>query len=158
MLEYYLFDVISHFNVICSDRVLQTNEKFLGFLGDLTLVAWDTFKKCNNTIKEYVLNSQIKYEKNCVDQIKSNPKIFDSYIRHQEVCHPTAGPIRSTESIITDYPKSNANCFADAFLAVFTDTVPPYPESPQGCYNYFNFQSVDVCEVLEVLNNLDQNS
>ena len=51
-----------------------------------------------------------------------------------------------------------ANCFADAFLTVFTDTVPPNPAPHQSCNSYFDLQSVDICEVLEVLNNLDQNS
>ena len=51
-----------------------------------------------------------------------------------------------------------ANCFADAFLTVFTDTVPPDPAPHQCCNNYFDLQSVDVCQVLEVLNKLDQNS
>ena len=54
--------------------------------------------------------------------------------------------------------KSMANCFANDFLTVFTDTVPPNPAPHQSCNSYFDLQSVLICEVLEALNNLDQNS
>ena len=107
------------------------------------LAVWERFKANNNTFKEYVLNSQIEYEKNCIDQIKSNPKIFHSYKKHKKACPPIVGPIKTTEGEITDDPKSMANCFADTFLAVITDIVPPSPAAHQSCNSYFDFQSVD---------------
>ena len=100
---------------------------------DDTLVAWNRFKECNKTGKQYELNSQIQYEKSCVVELQSNSKIFYSYIKYKKVCRSTAGPIRATEGIITDDPKSMTNCFADVFLTAFTDTVRPNPAVQKSC-------------------------
>ena len=50
-----------------------------------TLTAWRNFTDANSRIKQFTANSQAQYEKTIAEQIKTNPKLFHSYLRHKRV-------------------------------------------------------------------------
>ena len=123
-----------------------------------TLTAWDRFRRCNDLVKSYALNSQITYEKCIVEQLKSNPKLFHSYIKHKKVSRPTVGPIRTPNGELTDDPQTMANCFVEAFSSVFVNGSPSNPSSHQASEKLLDVESISMQTILKILQNLDPNS
>ena len=96
-----------------------------------TLEAWREFVTANNDIKQFALHSQRNYENSIADQLKTNPKLFHSYLRHRRVGRPSVGPLKMADGSITDDPALMAERFAESFLRVFTDNVPLNPAPNQ---------------------------
>ena len=93
----------------------------LGRNSHFTDSAWCRFQNCNNSIKHFAVNSQKSYEKLVASQLKTNPKLFHSYIKHRRVGRPSIGPLSLEDGSITDNPQQMANCFAESFSSVFSN-------------------------------------
>ena len=97
----------------------------------LTQSAWRDFVAANNQIKNFATKSQSDYEKLICSQMKTNPKLFHSYMRHKRVGRPTVGPVRLCDGSLTDDPSEMAEQFVLSFGSVFSAQTPDDPESHQ---------------------------
>ena len=71
------------------------------------------------------------YEESCIQKFRENPKVLHAYIRKKKVGRPTVGPLSLATGELTDDAKLMSECLADAFVSVYTSTVPSSPASHQ---------------------------
>ena len=124
----------------------------------LTLSAWQEFMSANILVKNFAIQSQSEYEKSICRQMKTNPKLFHSYIRHKRVGRPTVGPIRLQDDSITDDPAAMAEQFVLSFGSVFSAHTPANPAPHQRANVELHSFEATRREVEEAIGTLRPNS
>ena len=123
-----------------------------------TLLAWQNFVDINNQVKNFAISSQITYEKKIANMLKSDPKLFHSYLRHRRVGRPNIGPLKLGNGALTDNPLSMAECFVESFSSVFTVNEPANPEPHQQSPNHLENISATSDEIAAAIATLDPKS
>ena len=124
----------------------------------ITLTAFAEFKRRNDEVKRYAIDSQKKYELKLSTQIDTNPKLFHAYIKHKKVGKPVVGPLRISNDSLTDDPSAMANIFVTSFASVFSIDSPNNPCDNQICENTIDDLSVSPEQVRDTLASLNPNS
>ena len=123
-----------------------------------TQTAWNSFTLCNDSIKRFAISSQINYEHSLSDQLKVNPKLFHSYIKHRRVDKPTVGPLRLENGELSDDPAVMAECFVSTFSSVFSASCSMNPSSHQVCNSTMGNFAITRSEVFKLLSEIDPNT
>ena len=123
-----------------------------------TLEAWQRFTTANNNIKNFAIDSQKNYEANIAMQLKTDPKLFHSYLRHRRVDRPTIGPLKTSDGDITDNPLEMAEQFAQSFKSVFSTGTLNNPAPHQTSTAFLPEVTITPSEVEQELLSLDVNS
>ena len=84
-------------------------------------------------MKHFALNTLKQYEESLAVKLKSNPKLFQSYIKHKKVNRPTTGPIILNDGKLCDDPTGMATCFVNSFASVYQLSSPLNPSPHQMC-------------------------
>ena len=123
-----------------------------------TYDAWLNFCQVNSAIKNFAIDSQKRYERGLIEQIKTHPKLFHGYINHKKVGRPSLGPLRTVHGFLTDDPSVMAECFAQAFSSVYVSSLPINNVPHQTCSNLIDDLVISPSIVEMALGNLDGNS
>ena len=120
-----------------------------------TTDAYVRFTEINRQIKMFAVNSQVMYEKHVASQIKDNPKLFHSYIKHRRVQKPSVGPLRLPCGNITDDPLSMADYFASTFASIYNNSLIQNPCPNQLCNSTISDVVITPAKVEQLLLKLD---
>lgn len=123
-----------------------------------TRTALSEFTGLNRQFRSFAARSQAEYESKLIYDSKENPKLIHSHIRRRKVGCPTIGPLKLSESKMTDDPHLMSEIFVEAFSTVFTRGSPVNP-SPHQCFDG-NLSDIvfSVDDVQKILSNLDGTS
>ena len=124
----------------------------------LLLQAWQKFVDVNTQVKNFAISSQIAYEKRIASMLKTDPKLFHSYLRHRRVGRPNIGPLKLSNGALTDDALSMAECFVESFSSVFTTIDPANPEPHHQLPNHLENLSVTVDKIVAAIATLDPKS
>ena len=123
-----------------------------------TLESWREFATTNSELKQFAASSQKSYEVSIANQLKTNPKLFHSYLRHRRIGRPSVGPLKLANGNITDDPVRMADRFAESFVGVFTDGIPPNPAANQSSNTVLPEIIITAEDVENEIKTLDINS
>ena len=120
--------------------------------------AWSAFQDINSSLKNDAIQSQNNYEISICSQLDYNPKLFHSYIKHRNICHPLVAPLKPSDGSLTDNPDVMAECFVSSFHSVSTSAQPPNPFAHQTCVSNKGMLDISLNDVESLLNKLHPNS
>ncbi|KAJ8042255.1 LINE-1 reverse transcriptase-like [Holothuria leucospilota] len=78
------------------------------------------YKKQELLVKNLVIDTKAKFEKQLAKEVKVNPKSFHAYVRSKQKVKEGVGPLQGNEgTLVTDH-QDMANLLNDYFVSVFT--------------------------------------
>ena len=140
------------------DRYKASRSK-LGRNSSTARDALGNFFIINRSVRNFALASQSRYEKQMVDDFKSNPKQLHAYIRRKKVGCLSVGPLRLEDGSLTDNSFTMAETLASAFESVYVDTLPGSGAAEhQRVNSHMPPLDLQFDDVLHSLQSLDQSS
>ena len=120
--------------------------------------ALSVFHGLNRQFKHFAVRSQAEYESRLISDSKDNPKLIHSHIRRKKIGCPTIGPLKLTETRLTDGPQLMADKFVESFSSVFTRGTPAHPAPHQHFEGSLDNIEFSIDDVQAILSLLDGNS
>ena len=87
----------------------------------VTVDAYETFRAANHQYRNHDTYQRAEQEMFLIGQIKSNPKLFHSYIRRKKKGKPPVGPLKTENGVISDEGLMSevlAEFFSSVFITV----------------------------------------
>ena len=139
-------------------RVFLLNKKNYGRNSDQATSSLNLFHNVNSEYMNFAITSQISYELSLIVDSRRNPKLFHFYIRSMKKGRPSIGPLKLSNSSLSDDPLTMANCLADGFSSVYRPDIPSHPEPHQSSNSSFSTFMFTLADVEALLSKLDVNS
>ena len=120
--------------------------------------TWLDFVEMNCVYRKISVSSQLQYEMSLIDQLRSSPKLFHSFIKHMRIGRPAVGPLRLPNGKRGDEPSVMATMFVQTFASVFHDVEPSDPAPNQLCDGIIHDLVIIEYMIEEILKALNPNT
>ena len=105
-------------------------------------MALAKFNEVNYEYRNFSFKKQWEIEKELIENIVENPKIFHSYVRSRTKGKPKARPLREASGEVLTDSLSMAESFLEAFTSVFSNEILNDPAPHQ--YLGSNIDEIDI--------------
>ena len=82
------------------------------------------YQQARNETTKQIRISKIKYEKDLAKKIKTNPKLFWTYVKSKTKTNTNISRVYTKDKMLTNTDQETANCMNDFFISVFTKNEP----------------------------------
>ena len=116
----------------CHDAIRKKHSKWEKFLHCKTNQNYEIYKDARNKVITEMRRSKYEYEKNLATQIKTDPKLFWSYVRSKLKTKGKLGQLKSQNDTLTNDSQEKAEVLNTYFASVFEiesqGALPEFPD------------------------------
>ena len=116
----------------CHDAIRKKHSKWEKFLHCKTNQNYDIYKDARNKVITEMRRSKYEYEKNLATQIKTDPKLFWSYVRSKLKTKGKLGQLKTQNNTLTNDSQEKAEVLNTYFASVFEiesqGALPEFPD------------------------------
>ena len=100
----------------------------------MTNKNYETYRSARNQAKAELRKAKYEYEKDLASKIKTDNKLFRSYVRSNMKTKSSLGELEMQNGDLTSDSQEKANFLNNFFISVFedesTENVPDFPDCP----------------------------